>query len=153
MLKCDTIFDVLVRADKRVATVAVKDSTIDRIFRERAMDYFSGEYDPDVLTQVISLLEADQHDVIVIYLQEYDDGMHATTPYDLTAMKAAKNNIDGFVEIGEAFDNYWYKYNRAIVFAPDHGAHIDPDTGKGSHGTEGRDDMDVRHFYGLRRGV
>ena len=151
-LKCDTLFDSLIRAGKSVAIVAVKDSSIDSIFRGRAIDYFAEEYDAGVRKQVISLLRADKHDFIVAYHQEYDDKMHATTPFDPAAIRAAEKNIASFVEIGEAFDEHWSEYNRAIVFAPDHGAHIDPATGKGSHGTESSNDMEMRHFYGLRTG-
>src|SRR5258706_14345046 len=45
VLSCDTIFDALARAGKKVAIVAVRDSSIDLIFRERPIDYFSPTYD------------------------------------------------------------------------------------------------------------
>jgi hypothetical protein len=34
VLACDTVFDALVRAGKKVAIVAVRDSSIDLIFRD-----------------------------------------------------------------------------------------------------------------------
>ena len=148
-----TLFDALVRANKHVAVVAIKDCSIDRIFRDRAIDYFSEDYDSGVTERVLSLLKADQHSFILAYHQEYDDQMHTTTPFAREAVQAARNNIAGFAEIAEAFDNCWSKYNRVIVFAPDHGAHLDHATGKGSHGVDIREDMELRHFYGLRKGA
>ena len=40
VLSIDTVFDAFARAGRRVAIVAVHDSSIDRIFRGRALDYF-----------------------------------------------------------------------------------------------------------------
>ena len=68
---------------------------------------------------------------ILAYHQEYDDTMHATTPFDEKAIQAAKSNIAGFIEMAKAFDEYWSSHNRVITFAPDHGAHVNPSTGKG----------------------
>ena len=153
VLKCDTLFDALIRAGKRVAIAAVRDCSIDRIFRDRAIDYFSEDYDPDVTRRVVSLLSKDQHSFILVYHQEYDDQMHATAPFDPRAIQAARNNMSAFVDIAEAFDTYWSNHDRIIVFAPDHGAHLDPAIGKGSHGADIREDMELKHFYGIRRGA
>ncbi len=46
VLQCDTLFDALVRAGKKVAIIAVADSSMERIFRERDLDYFAEPYDP-----------------------------------------------------------------------------------------------------------
>lgn len=43
-LTCDTLFDALVRAGRRVAIIAVRESSIDLIFRHRPLDYFSEAY-------------------------------------------------------------------------------------------------------------
>ena len=40
VLRCETIFDSLVNAGKKVAIVAVRNSSIDSIFRERTIDYY-----------------------------------------------------------------------------------------------------------------
>lgn len=151
VLRCDTLFDTLIRTGKRVSIVAVAGCSIDRIFQDRDIDYFSEEYDPNVTERVISLLEADRHDFILAYHQEYDDIMHSTTPFAEMAIHAAMNNIAGFVEMAEAVDKHWGQYNRIIVFTPDHGAHIDPSTGKGDHGEDIPEDMELKHFYGFRK--
>ena len=34
-----------------------------------------------------------------------------------------------------------------MILAPDHGAHVDADTGKGDHGLDIPEDMQVSHWY------
>jgi hypothetical protein len=150
VLQCDTLFDALLRAEKRVAIVAVKDCSIDRIFRDRSLDYFSEKYDPDVTERVISLLTTDRHDFILAYHQGYDDTLHAETPYSEKALQAARNHVAGFARMAEAFDRHWERYRRMIVFAPDHGAHTDTITKQGTHGEDIPEDMELAHFYGIR---
>ena len=107
VLKCDTIFDALIRADKKVAIVAVVNSSIDMIFRGRNIAYFSEDYDPQVTKKVIELLKADEHDVIVAYHQEYDDTLHKTELYSKDAIEALKNHINSFAKIADFFDRCW----------------------------------------------
>jgi hypothetical protein len=151
VLKCDTLFDSLIRAGKRVAIVAVENSSIDRIFRDRKIDYFSENYDLAVLERVFLLMKSDKHDFILAYNQEYDDVMHATGPFSNEAIQAAKNNISGFIRLSMDFDEYWGLYNRVIVFSPDHGAHLNYSDGKGTHGDDIPEDMEIIHYYGIRR--
>src|SRR3990170_1166950 len=61
VLRCDTVFDALIRACKSVAIVAVKDSSVDLIFRNRKLDYFSENYDEEVTDRTLSLLESGEH--------------------------------------------------------------------------------------------
>jgi hypothetical protein len=148
-LRCETLFDRLVSAGKRVAIVAVRDSSIDRIFRGRAIDYFSEIYDPEVTTRTLQLLEEDRHDFVLAYHQEYDDTLHRTTPGSPEAVEALRNHVHAFVQLARAAAEFWAPYPRVLGFVPDHGAHVDPHTGKGTHGLDIPEDMDVRHFYGV----
>ena len=50
----------------------------------------------------------------------------------------------------QAFDECWNGYNRMIAFTPDHGSHKNSSTGKGDHGEDIPEDMELRHFYGFR---
>jgi hypothetical protein len=150
VLAIDTVFDAFARAGRRVAIVAVRDSSIDRIFRGRALDYFPQMYDPWVTEKAISLLAADRHDLVVAYHQEYDDVMHALGPAHPRALRGARNHVEAFADLAAAFDTAWARYPRALVFAPDHGAHPDAATGGGAHGTAVDADMDVTHYWAVR---
>jgi len=153
VLACETLFDTLAPAGLRMAIVAVEDSSIDLIFRGRQVDYFTEEYDQQVVIRVLSLLEKGSHDFILAYCQEYDDALHRTDPYSSEALKAAEHHISDFARLSEAVDLYWGSFNRILLFAPDHGAHIDAQKGNGTHGDDIPEDMEVSHFWGFRKGM
>jgi hypothetical protein len=152
VLTCDTLFDALTRAKKKAAIVAVKGSSIDLIFRNRKMDYYTEEYDPQVEARVLDILDAKDYDFILAYHQEYDDLMHESTPHDAEALKAFRRHLKSFETLATAFNERYISRNRAVVFTPDHGTHIDPANGKGTHGLDIPEDMEVRHFWGINRG-
>ena len=147
VLQCDTLFDALVRAGRRVAIVAVTDSSIDRIFRRQNLDYFSGDYDPDVTARAIALIEADEHEFILAYHQEYDDLLHENDPVLGPGHPGVPTPCRRVRELVGAADQYWLGHDRAMVFAPDHGAHLDPETMTGTHGEDIPQDMELMHFY------
>ncbi|MFZ3231702.1 MAG: alkaline phosphatase family protein [Pseudobdellovibrio sp.] len=146
ILKCDTLFDALLRAEKKVAIVAVKNSSVDMIFRDRKLDYFSMDYDPLVTVKALQLLEANQHDVIVVYHQEYDDLLHDTGPFSEIASWALGRHVQTYQLLVQRAKLVW-KQDYLVVFAPDHGAHVDIKTGLGDHGLDIPEDMNLRHFY------
>ena len=149
VLACDTLFDALSRAGRRVAIVAVRDSSIDLIFRNRSVDYFSEEYDSEVSTRALSLIAADAHEVVVVYHQEYDDELHRTQPFSPGAIRAMQNHVASVEMLAKAVRSSWSKHASAMVVAPDHGAHVDPDTGRGDHGLDIEEDVSVSHWYGV----
>lgn len=149
VLSCDTVFDALVRARRRTAIVAVKDSSIDLIFRGRAIDYHSMTYDPLVTARVLELLAACAHDVIVAYHQEYDDLVHATGPFSPLAARAAERHVESWELLVDGASASWGS-GYVAAFCPDHGAHDVPGTGLGDHGDDRPEDMRVRHFFAVR---
>lgn len=151
VLACDTLFDYLARAGKRVAIVAVADSSIDRIFRERPIDYFSEADDAEVTARTLALLAADSHDFILVYQQEYDDILHQQTPFSADAIAAVRHHGAAFAEIAAAVEKAWGGYDRLMAVTPDHGAHVD-EHGKGDHGLAIAEDLEVNHFYGVFAG-
>jgi hypothetical protein len=153
VLECDTIFDALARAGKKVAIVAVAESSIDRMFLGRPVDYYSEDYDPEVNSRVKDLLARDEHDFILAYHQEYDDLLHETRPDSPAARQAVNNHIRSFVELADAAAEHWSAYDRVLTFSPDHGAHVDPATGRGDHGDDVPADMEVVHLFGLHPGA
>jgi hypothetical protein len=146
VLKCDTFFDALIRAGKKVAIIAVKNSSIDIIFRERALDYFSVDYDPLVSAKALELLEKNEHDVIIVYHQEYDDLLHETGLFSDLAVNALGNHIQSWKFLNRAAEKFWKK-DYCVTFAPDHGGHTDPVHGKGDHGDNSSEDMELIHFF------
>jgi len=149
VLKCETLFDVLLREGWNVAIVAVHDSSIDLIFRQRSLEYFSERYDEEVLERTIRLVQDNRHHLIVVYQQEYDDMLHKTDPFSASCLQAVANHVRSFEAIAEAVQSAWSGHNHAIVFAPDHGAHVDSATGHGNHGLDIPEDMQLFHWYGV----
>ena len=152
VLAIDTLFDALIRAGRRAAIVAVKDSSIDVIFRGRALDYFSEEYDAQAQERALALLAANEHDLIVVYHQEYDDQLHRTEPFSAECLAAMRRHVASLQALAAAARTAWRARPHAIVVAPDHGAHLDPATGRGDHGLDIPEDMEVSHWYGVFRG-
>ena len=149
VLTVETLFDAASKAGRRVALVAVKDCSIDLIFRGRKIDYYTEKYDPEVIDRVFELLESRDYDLIVAYNQEYDDLMHSSTPTHPEALEAFRRHLKTFKSLAHAFNKKYGGVNRAIAFLPDHGTHVDLESGKGSHGTNSPEDMEVRHFWGV----
>ena len=153
VLKCETIFDAFVKAGKKVAIIAVENSSIDLLFRERDLDYYTEKDDASVTKKTIEILEKDIHDLVIVYHQEYDDTLHRTTPISEEAIVAMNNHIDSFIELGKAFNSSWKKHNRLLLFTPDHGAHISRENARGTHGNNIPEDMVVNHYYTVEKGA
>lgn len=149
VLKRETLFDALLRAGKKIAIVAVRNSSIDLIFRERKLDYFSEDYDNEVLGRAVDLVNQNHHDLIVAYHQEYDDLLHKTEPFSEECLQAAAHHVASFRTLVETVCSAWRSLPHAILFAPDHGAHVDPATGHGDHGENIPEDMHLYHWYGF----
>jgi len=150
VLTCDTLFDALVRAGKRAAIVAVRDCSMDIIFRNRQIDYFTEEDDAAVMARTLALLNDDRHDFIVSYNQEYDDTLHRTRHDSPEALAAAGRHVETFGRLWQATEEHWAGYNRALLLTPDHGAHFDAAKGRGDHDEDKPEDMDVLHFWRIR---
>jgi hypothetical protein len=150
VLVCDTLFDALARAGKRAAIVAVKGCSMDIIFRNRPIDYYTEEDDQQVTERALELVRECRHDFIVAYHQEYDDTLHRTRHDGPEALAAAGRHVETFARLSQATEEHWAGYNDALVFAPDHGAHFDAAKGKGDHGEDIPEDMDVLHYWRLR---
>lgn len=154
-LLADTLFDALLRAGKRVAIVTVHHSSIDIIFRGRALDHFSEDYDPQVTQRTLELLERDEHDFILAYHQEYDDLLHKTEPFSERCIAAMRRHVAAFAQLAQAADKAWGGSSAdqraarryALAFCPDHGAHLDPRTSHGTHGSNLPEDMELAHWW------
>jgi len=149
ILSCDTMFDAFARAGRSVAVATVQGSSIDRIFQRRPGHFFPETSDGEVAERAQHLLEKNEHDLIVTYQQEYDDRMHETTPQSPEALGALFRHIQAFDALASAARNRWAGTTHVIAFLSDHGAHVDSSTGRGNHGTDLAEDLDVTHFWGM----
>jgi hypothetical protein len=152
VLQCNTLFDALVVGNKKAAIVSVENSSIDLMFRNRKISYFSEVDDQAVALRALELIHGDEYDVIVAYQADYDDNLHQTEPHSDICIQALIRHIQDFEEIAEAAKRQWNDKGHVIAFAPDHGAHINPSTGKGDHGLDIPEDMDIFHCYGIFTG-
>ena len=152
VLRCETLFDVLLRANKSIAIVAVRNSSIDLIFRERNIEYYSEQYDGDVLVRTLDLIKKNRHHLILVYQQEYDDLLHRNDPFSEECIQAVTRHVQSFVTIAQTALSQWRGYNNALIFAPDHGAHVDPASGLGDHCMDIPEDMQLFHWYGINSG-
>jgi len=148
-LKIDTFFDAVTRSGKRIALAAVADSSMDTIFRAREYDHFTEIYDPYVTHRARKLIEANEHDVVVAYHQQYDDHLHLTDPFSPEALHAFRLHLLSFARLARHCAKHWKGHSYALAFTPDHGAHYDEEKGMGYHGTDSPEDQELIHFWGF----
>lgn len=75
--------------------------------------------------------------------------LHKYDPYLDFCIQAVNNHVRDFIKIARTALNVWSGYRNAIIFAPDHGAHIDSESGHGDHGMDIPEDMQLFHWYGI----
>lgn len=149
VLSQETIFDVLIRAGKRLAIVSEENASISRIFLEREMDYYIYSTVKEVNEKALALMDEDRYDLIVIYNGNYDSIMHKNGPEAAVSLQALSDNVSFYRTMVEKIHRDWTQHRVFYGFLPDHGCHeIDGDCG--SHGLDMQEDMNVIHFYGLK---
>lgn len=148
-LEQESLFDCLLAAEKKVALVVVKDSSMDILFNDRAVDRFILSDDAAVNDCAEELIEAGEHEVVVVYNQEFDDVMHYTYPESRISIEAIHHHISAFDRLCSAVETSWAMYDTLFCWAPDHGIHI-ADDGHGMHGSDREDDLNTLHFYGFK---
>jgi len=152
VLDCDTLFDALIRAGRRIAIATVKGSSMEVLFKGRRIDLYAGADDQDVTEHALRLIEADGHDLVIAYHQGYDDTLHKKGLRSAEALAGIERHVAAFGRLVEACHSGWSRHSRTVLFAPDHGAHVDKATGTGDHGEDIPEDMEVTHFAGLAAG-
>ena len=151
VLTVQTLFDSAVKAGKKAAIVSVNECSIDRIFRNRNIDYYSLCSDARCREMCEKIMRNDDYDMIVCYSTDYDHLSHVTGCDSEESVTALKNCVQYFEDFSRLTDELWGGYNRVLVWAPDHGNHPISET-SGTHGTNTADDMLVNHFYKLTPG-
>lgn len=145
-LECETLFDVLLKAGKKVAIVAQDDSTFLHIFAGRELDYFEAPNAVGVQEKALELIASDEYDVISIHTFDYDNAAHAFGPESKQALNAVNLEAEGFHRLAEALKkNPGHK--TLLTYSPDHGQHP-VIGGTGQHGSKQIEDMNIVHFFG-----
>ncbi len=154
VVRTDSVFDALIRSGKKCAVVSQSGASMSRIFAGRDMDYFTDfETDEEVVRHAIRLIESDRYDFIAVYNGWYDHTMHGTEVESPEALAVMRDNCRFFGEIARAVRESYAAHDTFLGFATDHGCHNHPETGRGTHGTDLPDDLNVLHFYGTMKGT
>ena len=147
VLKCETIFDRLLAAGKKVAIVSTAGDSISLIFLERQMDYFIYKSVKECNAKAAELIKKDEYDLIVLYNTDYDYWMHRSSPTGIFAKNALKKNIAEYLTLKALIQSEWKgKHQTALAFAPDHGCHRWLGL-LGKHGINEPCDMNTIHFW------
>lgn len=150
VLKTDTLFDYFIKAGKKCAIVSTSGDSISMIFLEREMDYFIYDDIEDVNKKALELIDEDVYDLIVVYNGNYDGTMHKYGPESPESMAALEHNIKFYSVLAENINKKWTHHNVFYGFMPDHGCH-EIDGGCGSHGLDMEEDMNIIHFYTIKK--
>lgn len=150
VLTTETVFDCFIKAGKKCAIVSTARDSISLIFLEREMDYFIYDTPEEVNEKAMQLIDEDKYDLIVIYNGNYDGTMHKHGPEAELSMQALDHNLSFYCDMVKAINEKWKKHNVFYGFMPDHGCH-EIDGGCGSHGLDMEEDMNVIHFYGIKK--
>lgn len=146
VIKIDTIFDAVIRAEKKPAIVADAVCSLGKIYLERQMDYFLCSGPDQVNAKAAELILKDEYDFIVVYNGNYDSAMHKTGPESIEALSELRCNVRTFNMYMEMISEHWKDHNTLVGFAMDHGCH-EIDGGCGSHGLDMPEDLNIVHMY------
>ncbi len=150
VLTVETVFDCFIKQGKKAAIVSTSKDSISLIFLEREMDYYIYDTVDEVNEKALSLIEEDIYDLIVIYNGNYDGTMHKFGPEAPESFKALEDNLAFYCKMVDEINSKWKKHNVFYGFMTDHGCH-EIDGGCGSHGLDMEEDMNVIHFYGIKK--
>jgi len=147
ILTCDTLYDQLIALGKKIAILAMSDSTFFHIFKGRDLDYFEVKNAAEIQKKSLELIRTDSYDLISIHTFEYDDAAHEYGPESKEALNAVSIEAEVFATIAQELKKNNEKHRTLLTYSPDHGQHL-TEGGAGSHGSEMEEDMNILHFFG-----
>lgn len=145
-IELDSFFDALVRGGKKACIVTVVNQSMDILFRDRDIDYFTLKNDKQVIQKTLQIIQEKNYDVICVYNQEYDDIMHRTHPKSLLSKRALKHYNKSAKLLKEAIKTNYAGEKTLFAVITDHGVHREWYL-LGSHGKDIPKDMNITHFY------
>ena len=156
LIPVDTLFDVLLRAGKKIAMVTTESSSMANIFKDRAIDFYHIRPEGEIVTKSQELICRDEYDVIITYTYrvDYDNHRVGIGPNDPRVVNAIYNQAVYFDELVSTIRRFWKKHNTLVAFSPDHGMHEQDETHeqRGSHGLNIPQDVNILHYLGVVRG-
>lgn len=150
VLQVETLFDVFAKAGKNVAIISVNACSIDMIFRNRDVDYYSFRTDRQSFECALEQIAKNCYDLIVLYMGDYDSSQHRSGCFSEESTRQAYLAADRFEQLASYMEQYYKDRNRMLVFVPDHGGHLIEEN-VGVHGFDVPEDMLVSHYYRLRK--
>lgn len=150
IVKTDSLFDALLRSDKKVALLSCEVASMSNIFKDRKIDIFNYKNEGERVDQTLNLIVNDQYDAIILYTHRYDSLDHKFGPEARESLQALRNQTEIFDQTVNAIKQNWTNHNTLIAFSPDHGNHACPDTPDepGDHGSDSPLDINILHFLG-----
>lgn len=146
VIAIDSIFDMMIKAGKKVAIVADTECSMSHIYNGRDMDYFYFESYHEVNAKTFELIAEDNYDMIAVYNGNYDSVMHKRGPESVEALSEMRANSEMFAAFSQAIIKNWRNHSVLMGFAMDHGCH-EIDGGCGSHGLDMPEDLNICHLY------
>jgi len=147
ILEIDTLFDRMLAAGKRCANVASEGASMGMIFANRKFDAVITKDDEEAYQVALKLLEEDRYDHISVYFGEYDSLMHKYGTEHEVSLAKLKEHFEHFAVLAEKANRLWEGKRHLITVQTDHGVHDQAD-GRGAHGTDDTDDLNIVHFFG-----
>lgn len=147
VITIDTLFDALLRAGKKPAIVAVEGSSMSKIYLQREMDYLFVPDDDAAVEAACGLMAENRHDFIACYTCAYDDAIHHYGIHSPQALEALDSQLAAFSRLYDAARDAWKGLPSITGMCTDHGVH-DEAPGKGTHGSDLPEDLQIVHFFG-----
>ncbi len=146
----DSLFDALIRAEKRVAIVTEQSASMSRLWEERAIDFYRCKTEGEIMETTLNLIIEDKYDVLIVYTYMFDKQNHFYGPDDKKTVAALYNQTAMFDHLVSSIRRNWSEHNTIISFSPDHGVHACHPGGKrlGDHGTDNPLDANILHYIG-----
>ena len=148
----DSLFDAVARSGKRVALLVRTNCSMSKLYLNRNIDYYIYDTIPEINAKAAEVIIKDEYDLVVVYNGNYDTLMHKHGPESLEALSELRANSHYFATFYSLIEEHWAGHDTLLGFAMDHGCH-EIDGGAGSHGLDMDEDLQITHFYKIKKSV
>ncbi len=117
------------------------------LWQNTGAEIYTGTTDMDLVAKAVEMIRKDCYDLLVVFVREFDDMLHASKLYGKRSDSAIDNHIAEFELLSDAASVYM-RGNTLVGFCPDHGCHKSF-LGGGAHHSRKSADLNVTHYYGV----